>query len=376
MIDQPGTGAATESTGGSSSVGSWLRLRGCVALLVLALPTTVLFVDETEHVIVERFGRIVAVYDQDAERGLHVKLPWPIDTARRFDRRLAVYEPPGREVFTGDRKNLLVETYVCWRIPASPASPAPPTAGDLMQTPVVKFYRALGDRTVAEARLGNQLQSILATKLGQLALSSLLRVDSDGPPDAATDAPLEKLAREVQQELTESAAARESLQQQWGIEITEVRIRRINFPGSNQQAVFERMRSERHKIAERYRSAGAAESRAIRSQAERLATEVLARTQAEADRIRAEAEGEALQTLQSAQARDPELAAFLQQLDVARQAFHSRTTLIVSGTGSLYRSLIDTLPLATSPAEPSPGPVPGAPQGPASESSPKQDAQP
>ncbi len=69
--------------------------------------------DETESIIVERFGAISAIYDRDQDRGLHFKLPWPIETARRFDNRVQFLNLPPREILTRDKKNITLDAYVC-----------------------------------------------------------------------------------------------------------------------------------------------------------------------------------------------------------------------------------------------------------------------
>ena len=97
----------------------WLGGTGVAAVLAAWLSTCFVFVDEAEVVILERLGTVVAVLDRPDDRGLNVKLPWPIGTARRFDRRTQLFDPLGREVFTRDRKNVTVDAYVCWRIAAS-----------------------------------------------------------------------------------------------------------------------------------------------------------------------------------------------------------------------------------------------------------------
>jgi membrane protease subunit HflC len=125
---------------------AWLF--GIVVAGVVAL-TSVVFVDETEFVVVETLGQIVAVYDCAApagsDRGPHFKLPWPIATVRRFDRRQQLFDPPGREIFTSDKKNITVTSYLCWRIADPPAPDTPFSA-----RPVVKFFRGLGNTQTAE----------------------------------------------------------------------------------------------------------------------------------------------------------------------------------------------------------------------------------
>jgi len=316
---------------------------------VLVFPTLFLFVDETEFVLVERFGRITAVYDQPEQRGLHVKLPWPIERVRRFDRRLQLLSPPGREAFTRDRKNVTVEAYLCWKI-------ADGRAMDFSDRPVVKFFQALGSVDVAEARLASRLQSILTEQIGRSELSELLSAtDSEsGPPEGVS--PLEEVSVEIRKELEQRPDETQSMEKRLGIEIVDVRIRRLNLPAGNMQAVFERMRSERQKIAERYRSAGLAENRMIRSQADRQSGELLAKANAEAERIRGEGEAEAIRILNAAHSKDPEFAALLQTLESYKQILNERTTLILSGQNRFLKLLIEGVP-----GPKSPQPIPGIP---------------
>jgi membrane protease subunit HflC len=309
--------------------------RGLLLVLLVWFPTTIVFVDETEFVLVERLGRIVAVYDRPADRGWQWKGPWPVDTVRRFDRRLQVFAPAGREVFTRDRKNLLVEASVCWRIAESPDD----TTTELLARPVVQFFRGLGTQPVAEARLGSRLQSLVTTQVGRVSLSDLLTAASSESGPAEEAGPLPRLASDLRQQLVQQADEPESWTARLGLEIVDVRIQRLNLPSGNLQAVYERMRSERQKIAERYRSAGLAESTLIRSQADRQAGEILARAQAEAERIKAGGEAEALQLLNAAHARDPEFAQRLQALDAYRELLNEQTTLILSADSPLWRLL-------------------------------------
>ena len=319
-------------------------------VIALLLPTLIVFVDETEFVLIERFGRIVAVYDQPTQRGLQFKRPWPIETVRRFDRRLQLLSPAGREAFTRDRKNVTVEAFVAWRIAdgtgratsldRSPQSDRSP----LLDRPVVRFFRSLGGVEVAEARLTSRLQSILTEQVGRAELTELLTAsDSEAAPTEAAG-PLEKLSADIQRELTQRGDEQDSLQERLGIEIVDVRIRRLNLPTGNMQAVFERMRSERQKIAERYRSAGLAENRMIRSQADRQAGELMAKASGEAERIRGAGDAAAIRILNEAYARDPEFAGVLQTLEAYKHILNERTTLVLSASNSLLKLLVDGVP--------------------------------
>lgn len=322
-------------------IGRWgLGLVSC-----LLVSTMIVFVDETEFVVVARFGRIVSVFDRPEQRGLQFKWPWPVESVRRFDRRLQLLSPPGREAFTRDRKNVTVEAYVLWRVADGDTSE--PTSH-----PVVRFFRSLGSVDVAEARLSSRLQSILTEQIGRNELADLLAAaDSEaGPSDSP--GPLEKISADIRNELIQRVDEKDSLRDRQGIEIVDVRIRRLNLPAGNMRAVFERMRSERQKIAERYRSAGLAENRMIRSQADRQAGELLAKANAEAERIRGEGDADAIRILNEAHARDPEFATTLQTLEAYKQILNDKTMLILSASNSLLKLLVEGV---ASPAPSRPG---------------------
>ncbi|GDY09603.1 protein HflC [Planctomycetia bacterium] len=312
-----------------------------IAVIASAAVSSVVLVDETELVIVERLGHISAVYDRPTDRGLHFKWPWPVGTARRFDARVQLFDPPGREIFTRDKKNVTVETFVCWRIGQSESKQS-----------VVTFFRSLGSHEAAAARLESRLRSIVATRVGQLELSNLLRVDDPEAGPAANQAGvLEDLSREIREQLQQGRADGEPLLERLGIEIVDARVKRINFPLGNQQAVFERMKSERQKIADRYRSAGLAASTVIRSHADRQHAELLAKADGDAERIRGEAEAEATSILNQAHAADPEFYRTMRTLDAYRTILNDKTTLVLSASSSLLKMLSEGVPGDAKPGE-------------------------
>ncbi|MBI3862726.1 MAG: protease modulator HflC [Planctomycetia bacterium] len=321
-----------------------LAALAAIALLAVVASTSLVFVDESEFVIVETLGRIVAVYDRTdsatGDRGLHVKLPWPIASVRRFDRRQQLYDPPGREMFTRDKKNVTVSSYVCWKI-------ADPPAGDvaLSDRPVVKFFRGLGSVETAEARLEARVRSALEIELGKVELTDLLHVATpDGGPSG--ESPLAKIARQALDQLKGQATA-ETNAERLGIELVDLRIKRINLPEGNRQAVYERMRTERERIAERYRSAGLAEKARIESQARRQSDALLSRAEADAERIRGQGEAEAIRILNEAHAQDPEFYEFQRTLATYSRVLSDKTTLVLSSGSRLFKLLTEGVPQPT-----------------------------
>lgn len=364
--------AFRESARSSGEAGRGSRLRPIFRWVPLLLAvwlavSSVVFVDETEDVIIETLGRIAAVYDQSdpqtGDRGLHFKLPWPISIVRRFDRRQQLFDPPGREMFTRDRKNVTVSSYLYWRIARAPVGNVP-----LTERPVVKFFRGLGSAAVAEARLDARLRSTLSTEFGRVELSELLAVRaSDAGPSG--DSPLEAIAARALQNLQQADDVA-GMTERLGIELMDLRIKRINLPEGNRLAVYERMRTERERIAERYRSAGLAEKTRIESQARRQSDELLARADADAERIRGAGEAEAIRILNEAHRQDPEFYAFQRTLATYVKVLNERTTLVLSSGSRLFRLLTEGVPGPEEGTSPAGTPAAAARPGPNAESAP------
>jgi membrane protease subunit HflC len=285
-----------------------------------------------------------------------------------------LYDPPGRELFTRDKKIVTVSSYVCWRI-AEAGNDVP-----LEERPVVRFYRGLGSQATAEARLDARLRSVLSTAFGRVELSELLQVsDAQGTAQSATspagksESALARIGSACLQELRQRGDESNSLPQRLGIEIVDLRIKRINLPEGNRFAVYERMRTERERIAERYRSAGRAEKTRIESQARRQSAEILSRAEADAERIRGEGDAEAIALLNRAHAQDPEFYEFQRTLATYSKILNERTTLVLSASSRLFQLLTEGVPSPSSgtPKKLVPTPSPATPTGEAPRGAPR-----
>lgn len=340
--------STTNETSNSSDGAMFNRSLLFKTILILAigagagmLGSTAIFVDETEYVIVERLGQIVAVYDRDQDRGLHFKCPWPIDIERRFDRRVQLFDPPGREIHTQDTRNITIDTYVCWKI----AEPAEGAASGFEQRPVVRFFRGLGTLSDAEQVLNSRVSSVVNTRIGQVELESLLAVDnSESGPDAEKIGLLEQVSNEVRTLIMQRPNEEDSIRDRLGVEIVDFRINRINLPLGNQQSVFDRMRSERREKAQFYRSSGLAEKLKIESQAKRQSEEILARANRSAQEIEGSAEAESIRILNAAHQQDPEFYKLMRTLDTYKKILNEKTTLVLSSSSNLLKLLTEGIP--------------------------------
>ena len=283
-----------------------------LVLLVLA-GTTPFSVDETESAVLLRFGNPVRTITTP---GLQWKLPWPIDRAVKFDRRLLVFdlpradEPP-RELLTLDKKNIEVATYTCWRI-----------------SDPLRFLETMRDRAGAEAYLGDVVVSELGELLGRHDLQALISVEPE-------DLRLAEIADEVRATCGAAAA------QECGVEIVDFRIKRINLPEQNRESVFARMRAERKQIATRYRSEGAREASAIRAEAVQQRMEILADATRQSLEIQGRAEAEAARIYNEAYGQDPEFYEFQRTLQSYEKTLTDKTTLFLPEDMEYLKALSD-----------------------------------
>jgi membrane protease subunit HflC len=286
----------------------WMTVLILVVGLAAVARSSLVMVDETEFAVVTSFGRVVAVYgDEPSETGLHWKPPWQL--ALKIDRRLKVFDPPPREVITGDKRNLEVASYVVWRV----ADP-------------VWFLKASGSHELAEARLDERVSAGLSDAIGRRELAALASTDTSRWA-------LDQLTREV----TTSVAplARSEL----GVEVLDVRLRRFNHPVEVRPAVFELIRSERRQVAAKLRADGEAQYVTITSQADRMRDVTLAQAEAEAQRIRGKGEAEATRALNEAHARDPKFFEFLQTLESYRSILDNQSTVVLSASSPVLKLL-------------------------------------
>ena len=283
-----------------------------IALAVVTAWSVFFTVHETQYAIVARFGDPRRVL---TEPGLYVKWPWPIDGAIHFDRRLIVSDlprgdEPAKEFLTRDKKNIEVTSFVCWRI----ADPK-------------KYLERIGTRREdAEARLRDILYSELGKALGGHDLDALLSTDPGKMrlPEITAD-----LRRTCAALVAEGGSTPGAPQCDYGIEIVDFRIRRINFPEQNRASVFDRMRAERKRIATQYRSEGEKQAAILRAQADRQSTEILADAYRQAQEIEGRADAEATRIYAEAYGQDPGFYEFLRSLQSYETAFNQGTTLFL-----------------------------------------------
>ena len=301
-----------------------LFLRIVFALLLTGLLGATMFLyqaDEREHVLVTRFGQPVR---SAPDPGLHRRLPWPIESVVRLDRRLQHQTIRLSEALTRDRRNVLLPVFALWRI----------------EDPL-RFLQALGGEENARRKLDTLLTSARNDVLGRHDFSALV---STRPGEVQLPAIEAAILEQVR------AVAGPS----FGIAIERVGISQVSLPEANTAAVFERMRAERAQFAARFRAEGRQQADLIRAEAEAERTVLLAEAHKFAETRRGQAEADAARLFAQARTLDPALFSFLRELQTLQNIGPENTTLVLDGDSPPFRLLRGT-PLAPPPA---PAPVP------------------
>src|SRR6056297_2416781 len=299
-----------------------------LAVLAIAAGNFIFYtVDEAEQAIVVQFGEPIG--DVISEPGLKVKLPW--QQVRYFDKRLLVWDGDVTQIPTLGREFILVDTTARWRI----ADP-------------LLFLTSVRDEAGARTRLDDIVDSVVrdmvsSTELEEIVRSKDWEVDVDELDDPALaergDVDLEKqpsLGRELLEE--EILARAQRATPQLGIELDDVRIKRVNYIDSVRKQVENRMIAERQSIAERFRSEGMGRSQEILGNMERDLRRIRSEAAREAEEIRGNADAEATRIYGEAYGADPEFYSFFRTLESYR-ALGANSTIMLDADSDFFRYL-------------------------------------
>jgi membrane protease subunit HflC len=259
-----------------------------VALIGIAL--SAFTVTEREKAILFQFGKIVR---SDFEPGLHWKVPF-INNVVKFDRRLLTHDANPERILTGEKKNVLVDYYVKWRIDN-----------------VEQFYLTFrGIESNAASQIGDIIKDSLQNELNERTIKEVVSDDRDTIMD--------NLAKNANEKLNK-----------FGIEVADVRIKQIELEDEVKHSVFSRMRAERERVAREHRALGDKEARIIRAAADREVTELKADARRRAETIRGEGDGMATQIYAEAYSKDEEFYSFYRSMQSYRETFKSKDDVIV-----------------------------------------------
>lgn len=251
---------------------------------------TVYFVDEREKAIIFQFGRIVQSYDQP---GIHFKKPF-INSVQFFDARIQTMDADPELYLTGEKKNLVVDSFAKWRI-----------------RDVAKYYVTVsGLQSSVRARLAQRVNDSLRQEFGKRAVKEVISGDR---------AEIMELVRlDVDKEASE-----------FGVEVLDVRLKRVDLDPEVSERVYSRMEAERSRVAKELRAQGAEAAEIIRADADRQREITVANAYREAEQLRGEGDAVATLTYANAFGRDPEFYRLYRSLNAYRVTFRSKEDLLI-----------------------------------------------
>ena len=296
-----------------------------VVVMLLFMSGALYIVDETQQVVITQFGKPIG--DPAIKAGLYFKLPF-IQQANYFDKRLLQWDGNPNQIPTKDKRYIWVDTTARWKI----------------KDPL-KFMQSVTNETGAHARLDDIIDSatrdyITNHNLVEVARDSNRIIESKvineedeiKASDDALDTVVvgrEKITRGILKQASEMAP-------QYGIELVDVRIKRINYVQEVRDKVYERMISERKGAAERYRSEGQGKKAEISGQMGKELKKIQSEAYRLAEEIKGKADAEAISVYADAYNRDPEFYSFLKTLDTYKNTIDSDTTVILSSDSEYF----------------------------------------
>jgi membrane protease subunit HflC len=268
-------------------------------ILIGLLSSTIFVVDQRQYAAVFAFGELKRVVE---EPGLQFKLPPPFQSVQFFERRILTIDTPDAERFiTAEKKNLLVDSFVKWRI----------------VEPRKFFISFRGDERMAQDRLNQLVKSALNEEFTKRTVRELISEQR------------EQVMQNIRKKVAEEAA-------DIGIEIVDVRLKRIDLLAEISESVFRRMEAERKRVANELRSTGSAESEKIRADAERQRDIILSRAYRDAQKIKGQGDARATALYGEAFNRDPQFAQFYRSLEAYRSSFKTKQDLMVMDPSSEF----------------------------------------
>lgn len=277
----------------------WISILVLFAALVVGWNFAAYTVPQWEQAIVVQLGDPVRTVQ---EPGLYFKLPL-IQNVLRFDKRLLAYDASPREILTKDKQQLMIDNFSRWRI----------------RDPL-KFYQTVRNEAGGQSRLDDVIYSIVRENLGRHTLREIVN---------------EKRS-EVMAEVTKESDAKA---RDYGIEVTDVRIKRADLPEKNELNVFNRMRTERERLAKKFRAEGDEEARKIRSESDKQVQILTAEARKQADITRGQGDALAVKIFADAYGQDPEFYQLVRTLEAYRNSITEGTTLILSPNSEFFRYL-------------------------------------
>ena len=278
-----------------------LGLAGALIVVLLVL-SSVYIIPETHRGVKLRFGELV---QSSIEAGIHFKVP-VIDQIREFDIRVLTMDLPSRQYLTIEKKPLDVDSYVAWKI-----------------RNVDQFYRATGgDELRAQTLILSRVDNGLRDEFGVRTMHEVVSGQRD------------ELMHTLRDRANETAV------KEFGIEIIDIRVKAIEFPGSVSENVYRRMATERQKLAQEFRSRGLELAEGIRADADRQQTVTLANAFAEAETTRGEGDGEAARIYADSYGSNEDFYSFYRSLQAYQNTFSGKDDIMVIDSSSDFMKFL------------------------------------
>lgn len=269
-----------------------------VVALVLTALSSMFVVDQREQALVVQFGEPKRAV---LEPGLNYKIPF-IQKVYYFDKRILNFDAPSQEVPTLDQKQVVVEAYAKYRI----------------VDPLV-FFRSVTNETGAAIRLGPIINSTLRGALGEIPMSLILTAQRAD------------FMREITTKVNQAGKS-------FGIEVLDVRMKRVDLPDENSQAIFRRMQTQREQEARRFRAEGGRDAQAIRAEADKQEVVIIADARRQSEILRGEGDAEATRIYNDAYGQDPAFFDFFRSMQALSAGLPADTTTYVGPpTGDFFR---------------------------------------
>ncbi|MEX2649714.1 MAG: protease modulator HflC [Alphaproteobacteria bacterium] len=275
-----------------------LVLIAVAAAAILIVGSSALFtVHQNEQAIVLQFGDPKRVI---RDPGLNFKLPFVQDVVT-YDRRILDFNNPAEEVIAADQKRLVVDAFARYRI----------------EDPL-KFYQSVGTEAVVAGRLGNLLNAAMRRVVGSVSLIAVVSGERAG------------LMARIRDLVNEEA-------KQFGVNVIDVRIRRVDLPQENSEAIYKRMQTEREREARQFRAEGEEQSLKIRAQADRQRAVVLSEARRDSEILRGDGDAEAVRVFAEAFGKDIDFFSFYRSMQAYRAALGSDdTTMVLSPDSDFF----------------------------------------
>lgn len=291
-----------------------------IAALIL-LVSSVYTVDETEQVIILQFGKPVG--EPIKEAGLHFKLPF-IQAVTRFEKRVLEWDGDENQIPTSDKKYIWVDTFARWRI-----------------VEPLKFYQSVNNERNAQSRLDDIIDSATRNFVSENLLIEAVRnsnrelqitsEEAEGFGLVGVAQQIEKGRAQITKLILQKAA---ETMPQYGIELLDMRIKRINYIEEVRQKVYERMISERKRIAEKFRSEGQGRKAEIDGEREKEMQRITSEAYRTAQVVKGQADAEATRTYAGAYNKGPEFYTFLKTLETYRSTLNNNNATLILNTDS------------------------------------------